>query len=128
MSSLLVEPGQLEAGRVLAVDDADAHHLRVRRTGAGERVRALDGAGTVGLGTLAGSNGRWEVRIDSVSRVARPAPLLVLVGAGDRDRFGWLVEKATELGATAIVAVETRRSLSVAGRVRPETVERFRRR
>lgn len=128
MTSLLVPGGSLEAGARLPVEDAEAHHLRVRRTASGERVRVLDGAGTVGLATLSGSDGRWEVRVDTITRVAAPEPLLVLVGAGDRDRFGWLVEKATEFGATAIVAVETSRSVSVGGRVRPEGLERLRRR
>ena len=37
--------------------------------------------------------------IDAVERKARPAELTLAIGAGDRDRFAWLVEKAVELGA-----------------------------
>jgi 16S rRNA (uracil1498-N3)-methyltransferase len=54
--------------------------------------------------------------------------LVVAVGAGDRDRFGWLVEKAAELGVTAIVPLETERTQGVATRVRSSHVERLARR
>ena len=40
------------------------------------------------------------------------------MGAGDRDRFGWVVEKATELGVTAVIPLETERTAGVASRVR----------
>jgi 16S rRNA (uracil1498-N3)-methyltransferase len=44
---------------------------------------------------------------------------VLAVGAGDRDRFTWLVEKATELGATAILPLDTERTRGVATRLRP---------
>ena len=45
------------------------------------------------------------------------AELTLAVGAGDRDRFAWLVEKAVELGVTAVVPLETERTAGVATRV-----------
>ena len=50
------------------------------------------------------------------------------VGAGDRDRFGWLVEKATELGVTEIVPLETERTRGVATGCGPEQLDKLRRR
>ena len=44
---------------------------------------------------------------------ARPAELTLAVGAGDRERFGWLVEKAVELGVTRVVPLETERTAGV---------------
>ena len=52
---------------------------------------------------------RWEVEVESAERRARPAELTLAVGAGDRERFGWLVEKAVELGVTRIVPLRDRR-------------------
>ena len=49
------------------------------------------------------------------------------VGAGDRDRFEWLVEKASELGVTAVVPLETARTAGVATRVKDRHLEKLRR-
>ena len=128
MSSVLVPAGALAPGATLQLSAEEAHHLRVRRVSSAERVRLLDGAGTVGLGSAREADGGWEVTVESIATVPSPVELLLAAGAGDRERFGWLVEKATELGATRIIPVETERSLSVSGRVRPEHMERLQRR
>lgn len=128
MSAFLVSPGALATGAVVPLSAAESHHLRVRRVDSAERVRLLDGAGVVGLGSVRPTDDGWEVTVESVATVPQPAELLLAAGAGDRERFAWLVEKATELGATRIVPVETERSRSVSGRVRPEHMERLERR
>ena len=128
MTALLLPAGAIAPGAAVDLPEDELHHLRVRRAAVGDRVRLLDGAGTVGLGRIAARNGSWAVEVESARRVARAAPLLLLAGAGDRERFGLLVEKATELGATDVVAVETERSRSVAGRVRGEHLDRLRKR
>jgi 16S rRNA (uracil1498-N3)-methyltransferase len=51
----------------------------------------------------------------------------LVVGAGDRDRFGWLVEKAAELGVAEIVPLDSALVRSVAGRVRGVHLDRLRR-
>jgi 16S rRNA (uracil1498-N3)-methyltransferase len=71
--------------------------------------------------------GSWTVEIDTVERRPRPAALVLAVGAGDRDRFGWLVEKATELGVTELVPLETERTAGVASRLRDGQLDRVRR-
>ena len=48
--------------------------------------------------------------------------------AGDRERFGWIVEKAAELGVTDVVPLEMARTASVATRVRDAHVEKLARR
>lgn len=128
MSAVLVPPGALAAGATVQLSADESHHLRVRRVSAAERVRLLDGAGTVGLGSARECDGGWEVLVESIATVPQPAELVLAAGAGDRERFAWLVEKATELGATRIIPVETERSVSVSGRVRPEHMERLQRR
>jgi 16S rRNA (uracil1498-N3)-methyltransferase len=128
VTAVLVAPGTLEPGAVVELDAAEAHHLRVRRAAAGEVVRLLDGAGGIGEGTLAGGGTGWRAQVMAVRRVAPPPPLVLAVGAGDRERFALVVEKAAELGATAVVPLETERSRNVAGRVRPAHAERLRQR
>ena len=128
MSAVLVPPGTLEPGKTVKLPSDEAHHLRVRRIANESRVRLLDGSGMVGLGSAREADGGWEVSVESVATVPPPPELVLAAGAGDRERFAWLVEKATELGATRIVPIETERSRSVSGRVRPEHVERLTRR
>jgi 16S rRNA (uracil1498-N3)-methyltransferase len=124
--TLLVPPGAAP-GRREAVDETEGHHLRVRRAAAGERVALRDGLGLVGTGRLASEGREWVVDVEAVERRARPAELTLAIGAGDRDRFAWVVEKAVELGATTVVPLETERTASVATRVRDAHLPKLRR-
>ena len=111
--------GPIHAG-VMVLDAEEAHHLEVRRVEAGAAVEVLDGAGGIGLGVVEAAGTQARVMVASVRTVARPADLVLLVGAGDRDRFLRLVEQAVEAGVTRLVPVETVRSRNVASRIRAE--------
>lgn len=126
MITLLVPPG-ISAGRREPIDEGEQHHLRVRRAADGEAVALRDGAGLVGHGRLVATGGGWEVDVEAVTRVPRPAELTLAVGAGDRERFAWLVEKSVELGATTVVPLETEHTRGVASRLRPAHMDKLRR-
>lgn len=128
MIAVLVEPGIVRVGALLSLDPAEVHHLEVRRAASGDQVRLMDGRGTLGLGTV--SLGKKEARVEVLEarRLEPAAPLVLGVGAGDRERFGWLVEKAAELGVSEIVPLVTRHSANVASRVRAEHIEKLGRR
>jgi 16S rRNA (uracil1498-N3)-methyltransferase len=128
MITVLVASGAREVGERLELDEAEAHHLRVRRGEPGARVRFRDGAGVVGTGTVVADGRRHLLSVESVEAVAPPASLVLAVGAGDRDRFTWLVEKAAELGVTDVVPLLTSRAVDVATRVREAHVEKLARR
>ena len=104
----LVLPGHAIAPGLIRVPAASAHHARVARIGPGEAVELLNLDGLIGMGTLM----RWEGRscwVD-VEKVARergepPAPLILALAVLHTQAFDWAVEKATELGATAVVPV-----------------------
>ncbi|MGE0354911.1 MAG: 16S rRNA (uracil(1498)-N(3))-methyltransferase [Gemmatimonadales bacterium] len=128
MITALAPAGLLARGALLTLDPAEAHHLQVRRASSGDRVRLVDGQGTVAFGVLSLSRKEARVEVTEAERVPPPAPLQLAVGAGDKERFGWLVEKAAEVGVTSVVPVETERTLNVATRVRPEHAERLARR
>jgi 16S rRNA (uracil1498-N3)-methyltransferase len=120
MIRVLVErDGSLRAGEV--------HHLLVRRVEPGETVELRDGEGLVGSGTLRRTGRTWSVEPGATDRVAPPSPLLLAVGAGDRERFAWVVEKATELGVTTVIPLECERTAGVATRIRAQHLERLRR-
>jgi 16S rRNA (uracil1498-N3)-methyltransferase len=126
--TVLIPPGRRAAGEVLRLPPAEAHHLRVRRARAGDRVRLVNGEGLLGEGTLVGEVKEGQVRLERIETAPRPTPLQLAVGAGDRDRFGWLVEKAAELGVTDVIPLDTERTAGVAGRVRGEHVDKLQRR
>lgn len=128
MTAVLVAPGTLEPGAILDLAEGEAHHLRVRRAALGQPVQLLDGAGGVGEGRLVEAGAGWRVEVGAARRVAPPPRLVLAVGAGDRERFAILVEKAAELGATAVIPLETERSRTVAGRVRTAHLHRLRQR
>jgi 16S rRNA (uracil1498-N3)-methyltransferase len=115
-------------GEVARLAGDEEHHLRVRRARAGDRVEIRDGAGLVGTGRLLHDQAGWAVEVEE-RRVSQRGPGLTLaVGAGDRERFEWLVEKATELGVKAVVPTETARAAAVATRIRAEHVPKLRKR
>jgi 16S rRNA (uracil1498-N3)-methyltransferase len=126
--NVLVPAGSLLPGARIVLDALEVHHLRVRRAGAGESIRLLDGAGGVGEGTLELGRKDAVVTVGQVHREDAPVPLVLAIGAGERDRFAWVVEKAAELGVTEIVPLETEHTRGVASRIRGAQVERFRRR
>ena len=125
MLTALVEQGMVKVGALLDLDPAEAHHLQVRRASSGDQIRLLDGRGGIGAGIL--SLGRKEARVEVVSaqQVPRPAALTLAVGAGDRERFTWLVEKAAELGVTDVLPLETERTVNVSSRIRPAHIDKL---
>ncbi len=123
MTALLAAPGDLVVGSTVTLDPMEARHAAVRRLRPGEEVTLLDGEGLVARGGLLGAD---QVAVTEVRAVPPPPGLTLAVGAGDRERFGWLVEKAAELGVTDLVPLDTERTRDVAGRVRAPHLERFR--
>jgi len=124
---VLLPAGVADEGARYRVSEEEGHHLRVRRAAAGELVELRDGGGLVGTGRLALVGGAWQVEVVQARREARPAPLTLAVGAGDRERFGWLVEKAVELGVARVVPLETERTAGVASKLRPTQIAKLRR-
>lgn len=128
MTYVLVAPGTAIVGATLALDDDEQHHLKVRRVAAGADVTFTDGAGVQGAGGLVARGRDLALEIRTCELIPQAVSLILAAGAGDRERFGWLVEKATELGVTEIIPLETERTRGVATGLRPEQVARLRRR
>ena len=113
-------------GAVLPLDDAERHHLTVRRVGAAAELLVFDGAGHTARGTLVG---RGEaVSVGVVQWCPPPARTLLAVGAGDKERFLALAERCTELGVTHLVPMVTERSEAVDSRLRSAALDKARKR
>ena len=105
------------AGQVVTLGEEEAHHMRVRRLDAGQRIGLLDGQGTRGEGVLLRIAKRnATVQVESAT-VGDPMPAIhLMLPVADRDRMLWLAEKATELSATSWRPVLWKRSKSVSPR------------
>jgi 16S rRNA (uracil1498-N3)-methyltransferase len=104
---------------VAVLRDAAAHRVtQVLRLRTGDTVELFDGGGRSWQGVIA-AQGRAEVRL-AVGPAAQhpPDPRTVLCAAPIRpNRFEWLIEKATELGVSAVQPVIVARTT-----VRPDEV------
>ncbi|MBB73914.1 MAG: 16S rRNA (uracil(1498)-N(3))-methyltransferase [Planctomycetaceae bacterium] len=113
MNRRFFSPAPLQLGP-LQLSGTEAHHLlHVLRATPGDEITLFDGAG-----------GEFTARVESTARktvvcqilqarsVNRELPVELVLGValpkGERQR--WLIEKATELGVTRLVPVETSRS------------------
>jgi 16S rRNA (uracil1498-N3)-methyltransferase len=127
-SATLYARGPFQAGGVVILEDDEAHHLRVRRVADGESVRLVDGRGGIATARVSFDKDVAAARVVATATVPAPAATELLVGAGDRDRFLLVVEKATELGATKLVPLMTERSQQVATRFQSAHMDKANRR
>ncbi|MGH7766212.1 MAG: 16S rRNA (uracil(1498)-N(3))-methyltransferase [Candidatus Binatia bacterium] len=115
-------------GESAAITGAELEHMRkVLRLGPGDRVTLFDDEGWEHEGTIRSyGDGMGEVRIVNSYQPQRESPVRITLAQalGKGDKFDWVVEKATELGAAAIAPFLCRRTvpkLDAAGREKKRT-------
>jgi 16S rRNA (uracil1498-N3)-methyltransferase len=99
---------------IVELDGSEAHHLlHVLRAKVGERIGLFNGRGDEALAELNRHGKRSaELRIlDAWTTPAEADELILATALPKGDRARWLVEKATELGATRIIPLRTARSV-----------------
>jgi 16S rRNA (uracil1498-N3)-methyltransferase len=112
MGRFLVRPGAVDGDHV-RFDAAETRHLtRVLRLGPDAVVEVVDGTGrafTVRLDTLTGGLARGTI-VGALAPAAE-SPCVLTLGQAllKGERLGWLIQKATELGAARIVLLQTAR-------------------
>jgi 16S rRNA (uracil1498-N3)-methyltransferase len=115
MSERFFVPEPIVAGRVMLAGDEARHLASVMRAEAGDEVTLFDGSGAEFAARVI-AVGKQAVELEIIERreVDRELPidltLAVALPKGDRQK--WLVEKATELGATRIVPLITTRGVA----------------
>ena len=108
--------------------DTAEHLRRVLRVEAGQRFEIADNQ-SVYLAEVEGFR-KDRVLFHVLERLEAEAPpvrVILLASLIKFDRFEWIVEKATELGAEAIVPVEAERSEKGLAKAAAKRVERWRR-
>jgi 16S rRNA (uracil1498-N3)-methyltransferase len=106
-------PGPLSAGADVAATEAQAHYLvHVMRRAAGDLVRVFDGVSGEWSARLArAGKGAARLTVEAQLRAQTAEPDLWLAFAPlKRDATDLVVQKATELGAAALLPVFTERT------------------
>lgn len=114
MSLRLHVDSPLAAGLEFALPEDAARHVQVRRLQPGEPLTLFDGRGGEWRAEVLRMGKRdVEVRVDAHVAVERELPfaLEIALGMPTNERMDALVEKATELGATAIRPLHAVRSV-----------------
>lgn len=126
--NVLVPPGVLVAGTTIALEDSEAHHLRVRRAATDASLTLFDGEGATATGTQHADGKSVAVLVGAVQHFPRPPLTVLAVGAGDKERFLAVSERCTELGVTHLVPLRTDRTQAVDTRFRDSSIDKARRR
>jgi len=107
-------PMPLARGQLITLPPQAAHHaLRVLRLGSGDELVLFDGSGGEWGGRLVGAGRALQVELGEWREAECESGLqLTLVQAlPAADKMDWVVQKAVELGATAIVPLQAQRSV-----------------
>lgn len=104
MITLLADPASFDRSEVRVEGEGYRHLFRARRVEAGARLRVVDGRGRARWGEVARVD-----RSSALVALGEPAPanepafrLELLVPTCRPERASWLVEKATEVGVSAV--------------------------
>lgn len=101
------------ASTVPELNPEEAHHfVHVLRGRENTDIEVFDGAGRVARATVTAlGRDRAALRLQAIRVIPAPAVAITLYQALPKgSRWDWLVEKATEIGATRIVPLITERS------------------
>lgn len=114
MPRFFVEPGMV-ADSFAVLTGEDANHCRVLRLGQGDEVTLCDGQGTdyhCVISDLSPGQVSLVVQAADLSRSEPGADITVYMAFAKADKFEHVVQKATELGASGIVAFPSARCVS----------------
>lgn len=105
-------PVPLSSGSELALPANAAHHVQVLRLGCGDEVTLFDGTGgTFAARVLQVEKKRVTVKIGGFSDAEAELPYAVTLAQAlpEASKMDWIVEKAVELGVTAIQPLSAQR-------------------
>ncbi len=108
----LVSPDSSRENRVLLDTDESHHAIKVLRLQFGDAVELLDGAGRILEGRIASTDRRAVgIEVTRVRHQPAPPPVALAPALIKGRAMDWMIQKATELGATAISPLVLDRSV-----------------
>lgn len=105
-------PQPLAIGAVLALPDRIAHHIHVLRLAADEAITLFNGEGgeyTATLSAIEKKRAFAEIKTFSPREAELPYAVTLAQALPEGAKMDWIIEKAVELGATAIQPIASRR-------------------
>lgn len=108
----LIVPLLPGVGETIRLAPEEAAHARARRLADGDPVLLLDGSGRIAVAQVVRvTRAEALVRVSEILPTEPTRPAISLCVAGLRaEKLAWMVEKATELGVTRIVILESART------------------
>lgn len=109
---------QLSDAETCRLEGSEFHHLaHVMRAGVGDQIVVFDGQGHAAEAQIVElSKSHASLLISRRVREEETQPAVIVATAVPKaDRFRWLVEKATELGVSRLIPLETARSVAEPG-------------
>jgi len=107
-------PQPLLPGSIVDLPEAVAHHLHVVRQQAGDELTLFSGEGgqvRARLVEVGKRRATAEVLAHEGLEAELPFPVTLVQGLPEGSKMDWIVEKAVELGVSAIVPLAARRSV-----------------
>ena len=104
----------LQPGTHISLPEPIAHHLHVLRMTPGQRITLFDGQGRefdAQLTALDKRNATAEVMDQIESNTELPYRLILAQALPEGSKMDWIIEKAVELGASAIQPLAAQRSV-----------------
>jgi len=104
----------LTADAVFDLPDAVVRHVQVLRLAPGDAITLFDGRGGSHAATLTELGKRHamaQVGSHDAAEAELPYPITLAQGLAGGDKMDWLIEKAVELGVTAIQPLQASRSV-----------------
>ncbi len=111
-ATVVVDPDRFGRSSIEVEGDLYRHLFRARRLAVGDGLRVVDGAGRAKAAVVADVS-RDSALLELGETLASPEPrhdLELWVAPPKPERAAWLVEKATELGVSAVRWLRTERS------------------
>lgn len=105
-------PLPLSIGAVVPLPDHVAHHIHVLRLSAGETVTLFNGEGgeyQASLCSIEKKRASVEIKTFSPREVELPYAVTLAQALPEGTKMDWIIEKAVELGATAIQPIAAQR-------------------
>lgn len=99
-------------GAVIALPDHVVHHVQVLRLTLGDHVTLFNGEGgeyTATLATIEKKRATAEIKAFSPREAELPHAITLAQALPEASKMDWIIEKAVELGATAIQPLSSQR-------------------
>lgn len=107
-------PQALHPGSLVELPDHIAHHLQVLRLAPGAQITLFNGEGgevTAVLTAIERRRASAEIKLFSPREAELPHALMLAQALPEGAKMDWIIEKSTELGATAIQPLAAQRSV-----------------